>query len=83
MAVQANATFTFTAYEVGDGGIWLFFVCTNPGPGLANDYNIFLTDAELAAVTTQPQLATLIRTELERKIRATGIASKLDPFIGQ
>ena len=83
MPVQANAHFTFTSYEVTDGGIRMFFVCTDPGPGQPNDYDIFLTDAELAPITTAPQLNTLVTNKLNRKIRAVNIAPKLDPFIGQ
>ena len=83
MPVQANAHFTFTSYEIGDGGIWMFFVCNDPGPGQPNDYNIFVTDSELAAVTTVPQLNTLVTQKLQRKIRASNIAPKLDPLIGQ
>lgn len=82
MPVQANATFTFTAYEVIDGGITLAFVCLNPGPGEANDYSVLVTDAELAAVTTMQQFVTLVTNKLQRKIRAAGIAAKLDPRIG-
>lgn len=82
MPVQPNATFTFTSYTVDDGGITLHFVCPNPGPGEANDYYVAVTDAELAAVSTAPQFVTLVTTKLQRKIRASGIASKLDPRIG-
>ena len=82
MPVQANATFTFTAYEVRDDGIRMDFVCLNPGPGQANDYSIVITDAELAAVSTVPQFTTLVTNKLQRKIRASGIAAKLDPRIG-
>lgn len=83
MPVQANATFTFTAYEVTDAGIVMAFVCLNPGPGEANDYSVLVTDAELAAVTTAPQFTALVQTKLQRKVRGAGIASKLDARIGQ
>lgn len=83
MPVQANATFTFTAYEVTDAGIRMDFVCPNPGAGEANDYAILVTDAELATVTTLPQFTTLVTSKLQRKIRATNIATKLDPRLGQ
>jgi len=83
MPLQPNATFTFTGFEVVDEGIRFIFVCLNPGPGQANDYAFLATDAELAAVTTQAQLQTLVTNKLNRMIRATGIASKLTPFIGQ
>lgn len=91
MPVQANATFRFDspdggstpAYEVRDDGILMNFVCNAPGPGQPTGYSILLTDAELALVTTQAQLASLVTTKLNRKIRSTGIASKLNTFIGQ
>lgn len=93
MPVQPNATFRFDspdghtpAYEVQDypiSGVLMHFVCPAPGPGQPTGYDIFLTDAELAAITTANQLRTLVETKLNRKIRATGIASKLDAFIGQ
>lgn len=83
MSLQANVTLTFTSYEVTDEGIVLHFVSPDPGPGEMSDYYVLLTDTELAGVSNQSQLATLIRTKLERRIRAVGIASKLDPFIGQ
>lgn len=83
MAVQANATFTFIDYEMRDDGVNMHFVCANPGPGQASDYYILLTDADVAGVTTQNQLKTLVTSKLQRKIRASGFASKLDPFVGQ
>lgn len=83
MALPVNSTMTFLGYDVIDLGISMRFVCLLPGAGQPTDYSIVLTDAELAGVSTQPQLATLVRTKLERKFRATNIASKLDPFIGQ
>lgn len=90
MPLQSNATMTFTvfpewgkAYQVEDGGIRLHFLCPNPGPGQVSDYFIFLTDADLAGVNNQSQLATLVTTKLNRALRAAGIASKLDQFVGQ
>ena len=89
MPLQANAVMTFTvwepwgkAYIVEDGGIRMHFVCLAPGPGQVSDYFIFLTDTELAGVSNQPQLNTLVTTKLNRSLRATGIASKLDQFVG-
>lgn len=76
-------TCTFTAYDVQDGGIELRFVALDPGAGNPSDYYIQLTDTDLSAITTQLQLKTLVQTKLNRKIRAAGIAVKLDPFIGQ
>ena len=90
MAVKPNATFIFSinpewenAYRVTDEGIELNFLCPDPGPGQNSYYVILLTDAELVAVANQSQLRTLVTTKLNRKIRATNIASKLDQFVGQ
>lgn len=83
MPLATNATMTFTDYETGDEGITLHFVSPNPGPGQVSDYFILLTDADLATITTQLQLKNLVETKLKRKLRANGIAAKLDPFIGQ
>ena len=90
MAINANAVLTFavfpeweSAYRIEDGGIRLHVVCANPGPGQVSDYFIFLTDADLAAVTSQAQLRTLVETKLKRALRATGIGTKLEPFVGQ
>ena len=83
MALKVSATMTFTGYVVRDDGIQLNFSCATPGAGEPTDYAILLTDSDLAAITTQAQLSTAVRTKLERKFRLSGIASKLDPFIGQ
>lgn len=76
-------TLTFTDYAVFDNGIQFHFVSADPGAGKPSDYYVQATDAELAAVTTQLQLRTLIENKLNRKLHANGIATKLDPFIGQ
>lgn len=76
-------TLTFTSYEVTDTGITLHFVSPDPGPGKPLDYYVMLADAEIAGVSTQPQLRTLVTTKLNRKLRAVGFSTKLDPFIGQ
>ena len=74
----------FADYEIQDGGVTLHFTCANPGPGMVNDWYILLTDAEIAGAANQAQLRTLVVNKLERKFRAAGgIATKLDPFIGQ
>lgn len=83
MTLKANATMTFKTYLVVDGGIQMNFVCLDPGPGETTDYSILLTDTELVAITTQPQLLTLVTAKLNRKLRAANIASKLDPLINQ
>ena len=82
MALRTNAVMAFVGYEVVDDGIAFRFVCGDPGGGEPSDYYVFMTDAELAAVTTAAQLRTALTTKLGRKLRATGIASKLDSFIG-
>lgn len=64
-------------------GVYLTFTSPDPGPGEESDVVILLTDTDLAAVTTQVQLRDLIQNKLNRRVRAAGIASKLDPFIGQ
>jgi len=83
MPLQNNATMIFISYEIQDGGIQLHFVCPNPGAGEPNDYYILLTDDELTTVGTVQQLKTLVEGKLQRKLRAVGIATKLDTFIGQ
>lgn len=83
MALKAGATLTFTAYAVEDGGITLRFLCADPGGGEPSDYGIVLTDADLATVSTALQFRTLVQNRLQRKFRAAGIASRLDPLIGQ
>ena len=77
------ASLTFLSYEVEDTGIEMEFLNPTPGPGKATNYTIFVTDAELSGVSTPAQLRTLVVAKLQRKIQASGIASKLDTFIGQ
>lgn len=83
MPVQPNASFTFTSYTVEDVGTTMRFVCANPGPGEPNDYSILVTDADLSTVSTDPQFTALVRSKLQRKIRASGISDKLDSRLGQ
>ena len=83
MGLQTDATMVFNSYEVVDEGLKLHFVCSNPGGGENSDYYVLVTDTELATITTQAQLKTLVQTKLQRKFRAQGIAAKLDIFIGQ
>ena len=83
MALRTNASLTFTDYSVDDEGIHLHFVSPDPGPGEPSDYYIVLRDTDLAGVTTQGALRTLVENKLKRKLRSAGIASKLDSFIGQ
>ena len=83
MALAANAVMTFQDYAVEDGGVRLHFVCSNQGAGERSDYYALLTDAEIAGVTTQAQLRTLVTNKLNRALRASGFTTRLDPFIGQ
>lgn len=83
MALKANAALVFDSYEVQDAGIAMIFRAPDPGAGQPSYWQIFFTDAELSAISTQPQLFSAVTTKLQRKFRASGIASKLDPFIGQ
>jgi hypothetical protein len=83
MAIQANATLTFSDYAVTDEGIGFHFVCTAPGPGEPSDYYVAMTDAELAATANAAALRTALTAKLGRKLRASGIASRLDGLIGQ
>lgn len=76
-------TFTCTSYQVEDDGIHVQFHCPDPGAGRESAYVVLVTDTELATVLTQSELRTLIQRKLNRKIKAAGIAAKLDPFIGQ
>lgn len=83
MALKANAVMKLDHYKVGDDGIHLFFFCADPGPGEENEWMILITDADLAGVTTNPQLRQLVLDKFARKIRGQNIATKLDAFIGQ
>lgn len=74
---------TFIDYAVTDNGVEMRFLADNPGAGNPSYYTILITDAEIAGISTAPQLRTLVTTKLNRKLRATGFATKLDPFIGQ
>lgn len=83
MPLKTNATLTFTAYTVTDGTITMTFTSPDPGAGQPSNYTIDVTDADLATVTNGATFATLVQAKLDRKLRATGIASKLDARIGQ
>lgn len=83
MPLKTNSTLIFLGFEMEDAGVRLHFLCADPGPEQANDYHIMLTITELAAVTTQIQLRTLVQDRLNLQIRAQGVESKLTPFIGQ
>ena len=79
-------TLTFTDYTVIDDpvlAIRFHFVSPDPGPNQPTDYYVNLTQTELDGIATQLQLRNALQAKLERKLRANGIASKLDPLIGQ
>lgn len=77
------ADLTFLRYEVTDTGVSMEFLNPAPGPAKTTNYTIFVTDAELSGVSTPAALRTLVVAKLQRKLQASGIASKLDTFIGQ
>ena len=81
--MAAPNDYTFAGYEVTDAAIVLHFINYAPGAGRDNDYYVSLTDAELAAVSTATQLRDLAIQKLQRKLKASGIAGRLDTFIGQ
>ena len=83
MTLKTNATMVFMDYQVQDTGVQLHFVCPDPGGGEASDYYIFVTDSEIAGITNLSTAKTLITTKLGRRLRATGLATKLDLLIGQ
>jgi hypothetical protein len=83
MPLQANAIMTFVGYRIEGTGLTMQFVCSNPGGGEPSDYDVFLTDAEVTGTANLAALKTLVTTKLNRKYRATGLATKLDPLIGQ
>ena len=80
--LRAGAVLTFTSYAIQDTNITLSFVCADPGPGEPSDYEITVTDAELALAIGGVQVRTLITDKLKRKLRAQGLATKLNAAIG-
>lgn len=76
------ADFTFQGWGAEDSGYRLRFVCQTPGPGEASDYDVAVTDAEMAGITVQ-NLRTLVISRLERKVKAAAVATRLNGFIGQ
>lgn len=83
MALKPNASLTFTRYEVTDTGVRFWFVCPDPGAGENTDYSVFLTDAEMGAITSLATFQSALLAKLKRYWRAEGIASKLDSLIGR
>ena len=72
----------FTGYDVTDTGIRFAFEENVTGNNML-EAAVFMTDAELAAITSQAQLRTALTTKLQRQVNKAGIAAKLDPLIGQ
>lgn len=83
MPLNPNAVLTFASYAVEHGGVRFHFVCANPGAGQASDYYVFVTDAEMATITSVATFGSLLLAKLKRQERADGIASKLDSLIGR
>jgi hypothetical protein len=89
MGLKVNAEMIFQGYEILDGGINLHFLCLDPSDGqptdagVPTDYYVLITDTELSTISTAAQFKTLVITKLQRKLRATGIANKLDALVGQ
>jgi hypothetical protein len=74
---------TFTAYKLDATGVEMNFVCNNPGEEAFSNWPINITYAELAAVSTQPQMLNLVTTKLNQRYRNVVAMGKLDPLIGQ
>jgi hypothetical protein len=83
MPLNPTATMTLADYEVLDVGVRLHFVSPNPGAGQASDYDVVVSDVELASTKTQAELAALVKGALNRRLLATGIAGDLAGFVGQ
>jgi len=73
---------TFEGYNVLNDGVALEF---RPGENTTKDarFTVFLSDAELTTIVTLAQLRAIVISKLQRKVQAAGIASKLDPLVGQ
>ena len=82
MALKTNAVLTFTGYTVVDTVTTLKFVCADPGAGQPSDYSVDITDAEAATAVSGATFLSLVQAKLNRKYRATGLASFLDARIG-
>lgn len=81
--LRANASLEFKRWELLDDGLRLHFLCADPGPGEWSDYAVTVTDAELSATANLAQLRTLVTNKLERRYRASAIAARLNPLLGQ
>lgn len=81
--VQAGARFVLTDYEADESGVTLHFVSPNPGPGQATDYYVRVLDNEIAGQATAESLSAFILTKLQKKIRAAGYSTKVDPLLGR
>lgn len=79
---ELRMNFRFDGYQITDDAIIMQFSRIDSGRE-GYGYQVTLTDAELAGVSTAPQLRTLVLAKLKRKVQADGIATKLDSFIGQ
>jgi len=75
--------FKLQSYTVEDDGIVLRFYSEDLEAGKSRYCHIRLTDRELAAAVDAAALRTLIIQKLRRKLLASEIAEKLDPFLMQ
>lgn len=75
-------TLRFDRFEITDRAVTLWFVSFDPGGGKPNDYSVTVTDAEIAAATTAPDLRDLVEARLRRKLRGAGLSARLDELIG-
>ena len=74
---------TFSGYCVEDSGVRLNFTAGPRQGGEKSDYSIFASDAELAALSSAADFLTFVTARLNRKVKAAGIASRLDGLIGR
>lgn len=81
----ASSSYRFTSYGIVDNPPAIAFTFYGPIPpgNRAGYVTVTANDAELAAAGTQPAVVTLVTNKLQRKLRATSIATKLDALIGQ
>lgn len=80
MALRANAEMEFDRYRLDDAGVVLHFTCADPGAGESCEYEVLVTDAELASVSTMQQFGNLVTAKLTRRYRAN---TQLDGLIGR
>ncbi len=67
-------------FEV-QGGVTLYFYAPDPGPGEESELSCYITDAELAGVSTNGQFNTLVMGKLRRRYR-NSLAAQLQARAG-